>query len=90
MKKTNRDYLLDCLEYLNDILTFRAGLDEESFSSNRKTQLAVIRAFEVIGEIIKRVPQNMLDTQPHIDWRALKGFRDILIHQYDNIDLTIV
>lgn len=90
MKKTNRDYLLDCLEYLHDVLAFTAELDEEGFRSNRKTQLAVIRAFEVIGEIIKRVPHDLLDKKPDIDWRALKGFRDILIHQYDNIDLAIV
>lgn len=32
----------------------------------------------------------MLDTQPQVDWKAIKGFRDLLIHQYDNVDLTIV
>lgn len=88
--KSVRDYLLDCLEYLNDIETFTAELDKAAFIASRKTHFAVIRAFEVLGEIIKRIPQDMLDTQPAIDWRAIKGFRDILIHQYDNIDLSIV
>ncbi|PJF41263.1 MAG: DUF86 domain-containing protein [Phototrophicales bacterium] len=88
--KSTRDYLLDCIIYLDDILSFTDGLDKSQFLTDRKTQLAVIRAFEVIGEIIKRIPQTLLDTQPTIDWRAVKGFRDILIHQYDNIDLLIV
>lgn len=88
--KALQAYLLDCLQYLNDIQDFTERLDEEAFTADRKTQLAVIRAFEVLGEIIKRVPQDILDTQKLIDWRAIKGFRDILIHQYDNIDLKIV
>jgi uncharacterized protein with HEPN domain len=88
--RSARDYLLDCLEYLSDIQTFTAGLDEVGFRASRKTQFAVIRAFEVIGEITKRIPQDLLDTQPAINWRAIKGFRDVLIHQYDNIDLAIV
>ncbi|GAB4528083.1 MAG: DUF86 domain-containing protein [Anaerolineae bacterium] len=88
--KSIRDYLLDIMEYLSDVQTFTANLDESAFETDRKTQLAVIRAFEVIGEIVKRVPQDLLDTQPSVDWRAIKGFRDILIHQYDNIDLAIV
>ena len=88
--KSIRVYLLDTLDYLNDILTFTKGFDEQQFTSNRQTQFAVIRAFEVVGEIMKRIPQDLLDTEPDIDWRAIKGFRDILIHQYDNIDLAIV
>jgi uncharacterized protein with HEPN domain len=88
--KSVREYLLDCLQYLNDVQDFTVNLDESAFVADRKTQLAVIRAFEVLGEIIKRVPQETLDTQAQIDWRAIKGFRDVLIHQYDNIDLKIV
>jgi len=88
--KSIYDYLQDTYEYLNDIETFTELMGKEDFFTDRKTQLAVIRAFEVIGEIVKRLPQHLLHTQPEIDWRAIKGFRDILIHQYDNIDLTIV
>jgi uncharacterized protein with HEPN domain len=88
--KSVRVYLLECLQYLDDIITFTAELDEVGFIANRKTQLAVIRAFEVLGEIVKRLPSSLLDSQPNIAWRAIKGFRDVLIHQYDNIDLRIV
>ncbi|MFQ3648173.1 MAG: HepT-like ribonuclease domain-containing protein [Anaerolinea sp.] len=88
--KPTRAYLLDSLVYLDDILTFTAGMEEPDFVKNRQTQLAVIRAFEVIGEIIKRIPQDVLEQQQGVDWRAIKGFRDVLIHQYDNVDLAIV
>jgi uncharacterized protein with HEPN domain len=90
MKKTTSDYLRDMRQYVSDIQTFTIGFDKSAFKADRKTQLAVIRAFEVIGEIAKRLPQSLLDQKADVDWRAVQGFRDILIHQYDNVDLDIV
>jgi uncharacterized protein with HEPN domain len=87
--KPIREYLADILQYITDIEDFTQP-GEADFRADRKTQLAVIRAYEVIGEIVKRLPQEMLDIQPEVDWKAIKGFRDLLIHQYDNIDLAIV
>lgn len=87
--KPVREYLTDLLTYLEDIDSFtRAG--ESAFAADRKTQLAVMRAYEIVGEIVKRLPSELLDRQSHIDWKAIKGFRDVLIHQYDNVDLGIV
>lgn len=68
-----RDYLNDILQYANDIADF-TQTGETAFNTDRKTQLAVMRAYEVIGEIVKRLPQTLLDTQPDIDWRAIKAF----------------
>lgn len=65
-------------------------MDSVAFGRDRKTQLAVIRAFEVIGEVAKRLPDALLDQQASVDWRAVKGFRDVLIHQYDAVDTVIV
>lgn len=90
MSQREQKYLQDMLDYISDIQSFTQALNEDSFKADRKTQLAVIRAFEVIGEIAKRLPESLLDTQPELNWKAVKGFRDILIHQYDNIDLAIV
>lgn len=90
MKKSTRDYLQDLLDYVRDVRAFTAGMDAAAFKADRKTQLAVIRAFEVIGEIAKRLPDDVLAQQPAVNWRAVKGFRDVLIHQYASVDLTIV
>lgn len=53
-------------------------------------QLAVIRVYEVIGEIVKRLPQTVRDDHPEVDWRKLAGFRDFLSHNYDEIILEFV
>lgn len=57
---------------------------------DQKTQYAVIRAYEVIGEIAKRLPQSLRDAHPEIDWRKLIGFRDFLAHNYEEIILEFV
>jgi uncharacterized protein with HEPN domain len=90
MKKSTRDYLLDLREYTTDVLAFTDGMDGDAFITDRKTQLAVIRAFEVIGEIAKRLPDDLLARHATVNWRAVKGFRDVLIHQYASVDLAIV
>lgn len=87
--KPVRDYLLDLLEYIAYLETFAAE-GRTTFDNDIKTQLAVRKAYEVIGEIVKRLPDDLLDQQPHIRWKDIKGFRDVLIHQYGDIDLDRV
>lgn len=52
-----------------------------------RTQDAVIRNFEVIGEAIKRIPDEYRNAFPTIPWRQLAGLRDVLIHQYEGISI---
>jgi uncharacterized protein with HEPN domain len=87
--KPLRDYLLDILNYLKHLEEFTAeGVD--IVYHDVKTRYAVERAYAVIGEIVKRLPDDLLDQQPQIRWRQIKGFRDVLTHQYDAIDLAFV
>lgn len=75
----------DILIELEDIRTFtRDGY--EAFIRNRMAEKAVIRSYEVIGEIVKRLPQEFYDAHPQIDWHVLASFRDYLIHRYDTLD----
>lgn len=87
--KSEHDNLLDLLEYIGYLEIFAAE-GRENLDLDIKTQLAVSKAYEVIGEIVKRLPDDLLQQQPQIPWKSLKGFRDILIHQYDDIDLDLV
>jgi uncharacterized protein with HEPN domain len=87
--KTARDYLRDMLDYLSRIERYTQS-GSEAFHSDEKTQDAVIRCYEVIGEIVKRLPQTFRDEHPQVDWRTLAGFRDFLSHNYDEIILEFV
>jgi len=53
-------------------------------------QDAVLRNFEVIGEAAKRLDEAYRATHPEIPWRSLAGLRDVLIHQYESVDLERV
>ncbi len=83
MKETRR-YLLDFVKQLERIGEFTAD-GYEIFKQDDKTQYAVIRAYEIIGEIIKRLPSEIRDQHPEINWRKLVHFRDFIAHNYDQV-----
>lgn len=66
------------------------GYDELTFAKDRRTQDAVIRNPEIIGEATKNLPEQVKEAAPEIDWRKIGGLRNILIHEYFTISLPIV
>lgn len=84
MSKTTADYLRDILHELDDIAEFtHAG--REAFEDDVKTRKAVVRSYEIIGEVAKRIPEDVKAKSSDIDWRLLIGFRDFLAHNYDRV-----
>jgi uncharacterized protein with HEPN domain len=62
----------------------------EAFSSDETLQRAFVRSLEVIGEAAKKVAPGFRAEHPDIEWRAMAGMRDRLIHDYFGIDYEIV
>ena len=89
MTKDPRIYLAHILEHAARIERYiRDGHD--AFLTDHKTQDAVIRNFEVIGEAAKRVTAEFRETHPSIPWRVMAAFRDVLIHGYEGVDINKV
>ncbi len=82
-------YLVHIRESIANIISYTEE-GRDAFFSDRKTQDAVVRNFEVIGEAAKRVPESFRKRWPELPWRQLAGFRDILIRQYERVDLDEV
>jgi len=61
-----------------------------SFVADTKTQDAVIRNLEILGEATKNLSKELRAKYPAVPWRSMAGARDRLIHQYFAINLDIV
>jgi uncharacterized protein with HEPN domain len=87
--KDDRLYLHHMLERCQRITRFiRPGRD--AFMASVELQDAVIRNVEVIGEAAKRVSAGARGLLASLDWRAICGMRDVLIHDYIGVDLDEV
>jgi uncharacterized protein with HEPN domain len=62
---------------------------EASFHKNRPLQDAIIRRLEIIGEAVKNLPPSFRDKHSSIPWKQMAGMRDILIHEYFDVDLSL-
>jgi len=90
MTKDYKQYILDILESINKIEQFLTDIDYVTFQNDDKTQYAVIRALEIIGEAGKKIPLAVRDLYPDVPWREMTGMRDILIHDYFGVDTEVV
>jgi uncharacterized protein with HEPN domain len=90
MKAEFIDYIDDMLDAISKIQTFLIGFDFVTFSEDDKTQFAVIRALEMIGEASKKIPDNIKILYTDVPWREIAGMRDKLIHDYFGVDIDVV
>lgn len=72
------------------IQCYVAGRSSAEFAADGRTQDAVIRNLEVIGEAVKKLPDDIRQRAPAVEWRKIAGLRDILIHAYFNVDVDLV
>jgi uncharacterized protein with HEPN domain len=90
MSSEPRDYLRHILVEADYLLATSKGLTFDAFMRDETLQRAFVRSVEVIGEAAKKVPQSFRDDHAGIEWRAMTGMRDRLIHDYFGIDYEIV
>ena len=84
------DYLNDILDSIIKIKAFLKDMDYPMFQKDEKTQYAVIRALEIIGEVSKKIPREVKDHYSWLPWRFMAGMRDKLIHDYFGVDIQVV
>lgn len=81
------DHIIESFERISDYLT---GISYDDFINDEEKQDAVIRKLEVAGEATKRLSPEFRERYPQIEWRAIAGMRDKLIHDYLDVDLDMV
>ena len=93
MSEQRRDYILfieDILTCIEKIERYTSNVSFEEFCGNDMAVDAVIRNFEIIGEAVKKIPEEIKKKYADVEWKEAAGFRDVLIHDYFGIDLEAV
>lgn len=89
MNERDRLFLGHVLEAITAIESFTAE-GRTHFMADLKTQSAVVRQIEVIGEAVKNLSAELVASETGVPWRQIAGTRDRLIHGYFKVDLDAV
>lgn len=84
------DYIEDVLTSMDKAENFIQDISYDDFLADDKTSYATLRALEIIGEAVKKVPQAVRNSYPEIPWTEMAGMRDKLIHDYFGVNLQTV
>lgn len=90
MIREYKDYLVDIIDAIEKTELFVKGMKFKEFEKDAKTTFAVIRAFEIMGEAVKKIPASVRHKHKHIPWKEMAGMRDKLIHEYFGIKPRVV
>ncbi|MDO8594454.1 MAG: DUF86 domain-containing protein [bacterium] len=82
--------ILDASRNIKDFIS-TAGLAMQfsDFENDRKTQSSVIMQLQVIGELVKKIPESVR-SNINLPWKKMAGMRDMVAHDYFSLDLEAV
>jgi len=89
LKKDPQIYLAHIRDAIQAIREYTEE-GKDVFLKDRKTQDAVIRNLEIIGEAVKNLPSEMTSRYQSVPWKNIAGMRDRLIHHYFGVNLKMV
>ena len=88
--RTGKDFLSDVQEAMRRVKVYTIGMTYEAFLADTRTQDAVVRNLEIIGEATKNLSKGLRTRCPDVPWKNLAEIRDRLIHHYFGVNLDIV
>ena len=80
-------HILDSIEYINE---YTKGKSEQEFLDSVETQDAVMRRLSVIGEASKNIPTALREKHSGVDWKAIVGLKNVLVHEYFGIEQEVI
>ena len=89
----SRDWLAfldDMVQALRHIRAFTNRFTREEILDDIQVRWSFERAFEIVGEAAKHIPEDVKQRHPEVDWRGLAGFRDVLSHGYYRVNPHVV
>jgi uncharacterized protein with HEPN domain len=85
-----RDFLADIVRACRSLIRFVEGMTLESYLADERTRYAVMRAYEIMGEAVRHLPEELKAATPDIPWTTMAAVRNRIAHAYFGIDDTIL
>ena len=89
MTRDVRVLLEDIRELVDRIEEYTAGVSRQEFRSRPLLQDAILYRIMIIGEAVKGLPEEIRSAHPHVEWTSIAGMRDVLVHEYFQVDLEL-
>ncbi len=80
----------DVLAAIAEIREFTNEITFDEFQNDRKTIKAVLYNLAIIGEAVRSIPSEWESSHPEIPWNDVRGMRNIVIHEYFQVNLSII
>lgn len=90
MSRSPDQRISDILDAVDRCLRYVEALDGEDATLAEMAEDAIERNLQIIGEAANRLPPEVTETHPEIAWPEIRGFRNILVHQYFGVDTDVV
>ncbi|TLU97910.1 HepT-like ribonuclease domain-containing protein [Dyadobacter luticola] len=90
MSPSQIEFLKHIQKELHFLSTHSQNITFEEFLHDDLINRAYQRSLEIIGEAAKKVPDELRYKYKEVDWRGMTGLRDVLIHQYFQVDYQIL
>lgn len=90
MKSKDRILIQKIIRYIEDVETYIEGMEAINFLDDKKTITACAFTVSQIGELAKDVSDETQNNYDNIPWKSIKGMRNRIVHDYENVDLSVL
>ena len=88
--KSSQELLRHVVDRANFLIQKSEGLSKKAYLQDEVLQLAFERSIEIIGEAVSKLPEELKETYPQIEWSKIKAMRNLLIHVYWGVNQEVV
>ncbi len=90
MNSRDRIIIQKIIGYIDDVEKYVEGIEARDFLDDKKTITACAFTVSQIGELVKEVTEDTIEKNSNIPWNSIKGMRNRIVHDYENVDLSVL